>query len=134
MHSIPKSKDISALKELPLASMHKKLNDFHKKFTMFKKRNPQTKEKQDLKEKVKENIRDIFNEMHCCYKWRYSEEKVVSIQKTKNWDSLIIMSKSLKKKKENKVMKSLENKSHLKNQQNLMWKNLMNWLIKNKRT
>ena len=68
MHSIPKSKDISALKELSLASMHKKLNDFHKKFTMFKKRNPQAKEKQDLKEKVKENIRDIFNEMYCCYK------------------------------------------------------------------
>ena len=59
MHSIPKSKDISALKELPLASMHKKLNDFHKKFTMFKKRNPQTKEKQDLKEKLKK-ILEIF--------------------------------------------------------------------------
>ena len=40
--------------------MYKKLNDFHKKF-MFKKLNPQTKGKEDLKEKVKNNL---FNELH----------------------------------------------------------------------
>ena len=45
MHSVPKFKDISALKDLSLDSMHKKLNDFYKKFTMFKKRNPQRNEK-----------------------------------------------------------------------------------------
>ena len=45
MHSVPKFKDITALKDLSLDSMHKKLNDFYQKFTMFKKRNPQTKEK-----------------------------------------------------------------------------------------
>ena len=45
MHSVPNFKDISALKELSLDSMHKKLDNFYEKFTMFKKRNPQTKEK-----------------------------------------------------------------------------------------
>ena len=44
MHSVPKFKDITALKDLSIDSMHKKLNDFYQKFTMFKKRNPQTKE------------------------------------------------------------------------------------------
>ena len=48
-HSFVKFKDVSDFKELPLDSMHKKLNDFHKKFTRLKKRNPQTIEKEDLK-------------------------------------------------------------------------------------
>ena len=48
-HSFVKFKDVSDFKELPLDSMHKKLNDFHKKFSRLKKRNPQTIEKEDLK-------------------------------------------------------------------------------------
>ena len=36
--------------------MQKKLNKFHKKCTMFKKRNPQTKEKEDLKVKVLDDV------------------------------------------------------------------------------
>ena len=55
--------------------MHKKLNDFHKKFTIFKKLNPQTKEKEYLEEKVKDNAGDLFIELYYIYKERYSEEK-----------------------------------------------------------
>ena len=47
-HSFLKFKDISDFKELLLDSMRKKLNAFHKKFTIFKKLNPQTIEKEDL--------------------------------------------------------------------------------------
>ena len=57
--SFAKFKDISAFKELSLDSMYKKLNDFYKKFTMFKKLNPQTKEKKYLKEKFKTML-EIF--------------------------------------------------------------------------
>ena len=42
---------------------------------MSKKFNPQTKEEKDLKEKIKDNAGDIFNELHYIYKERYSEEK-----------------------------------------------------------
>ena len=55
--------------------MHKKLNGYHKKFTIFKKLNSQTKEKEDLNEKVKGNAGDRFNELYYLYKERYSEEK-----------------------------------------------------------
>ena len=44
-HSFVKFKYVSGFKELLLDSMHKKLNDFHKKFTSLKKLNLQTKEK-----------------------------------------------------------------------------------------
>ena len=44
-HSFVKFKYGSGFKELLLDSMHKKLNDFHKKFTSLKKLNLQTKEK-----------------------------------------------------------------------------------------
>ena len=70
-HSFLKFKDICDFKELSLDSMYKKLNDFHKKF-MFKKLNPQTKGKEDLKEKVKNNL---FNELHQVYQRIYNEEK-----------------------------------------------------------
>ena len=76
-HSFVKFKDVSDIKELSLDFIHKKLNDFHKKFTMFKKLIPQTKEKEDLKEKVKDNARDLFDELYYIYKERYGEEKMV---------------------------------------------------------
>ena len=68
-------KNVNNFKELSLDSMHKKLNDFHKKFTIFKKLNPQTKEKEYLEEKVKDNAGDLFIELYYIYKERYSEEK-----------------------------------------------------------
>ena len=39
-HGFEKFRDISDFKELSLDSMHKKLNDFHNKFTMFKNLSP----------------------------------------------------------------------------------------------
>ena len=39
-HSLVKFKDISNFKEMSLDSMHKKLNDFHEKFTRLKKLAP----------------------------------------------------------------------------------------------
>ena len=74
-HSFAKFKDINDFKELPLDSMHKKLNDFHKNFTKFKDVNPRTKGKKDLKAKVLDNVRDLFNNMYYIYKEIYEEEK-----------------------------------------------------------
>ena len=54
--------------------MHKKLNDFHKKFTKFKNVSPQTKANEDLKEKVLDNVGDLFNELYYIYKDKYNEE------------------------------------------------------------
>ena len=55
--------------------MHKKLEEFHKKLTRLKKLNPQKKENEDLKEKVKDYAGYIFNKLYCIYKERYNEEK-----------------------------------------------------------
>ena len=43
--------------------MYKKLNDFYKKFTKLKNVRPQTKTNENLKEKVLDNVRDLFNEL-----------------------------------------------------------------------
>ena len=74
-YSFVKFKNISDFKELSLDSMHEKLNDFHKKFTGLKKLTPQTKENEDLKVKVLDNVGDLFNELYYTYKERYKEEK-----------------------------------------------------------
>ena len=55
--------------------MYKKLNDFHKTFTRLKKLTPQIKKNENLKAKVLENVRDLFNELHYIYKEKYEEEK-----------------------------------------------------------
>ena len=50
---------------MSLDSMHnKRLQNFYKKFTGFKKVSPQTKNNEGLKAKVLENTRDLFNELH----------------------------------------------------------------------
>ena len=54
--------------------MHKKLNDFHKKFTKLKNVSPQTKTNENLKEKVLDNVGDLFNELYYIYKDKYNEE------------------------------------------------------------
>ena len=51
-HRFVKFKDIGEFKKLSLDSMHKKLNDFYKKFTKLKNVSPQTKTNKDLKEKI----------------------------------------------------------------------------------
>ena len=55
--------------------MHKNLQNFHKKFTGFKNVSPQTKNNEDLKAKVLDNVRDLFNELYYIYKERCEEEK-----------------------------------------------------------
>ena len=67
-HSFEKFKDIGKFKELSLDSMHKKLNNFHKKVTKLKSVSPQTKTNEDLKEKVLDNVGDLFNELYYIYK------------------------------------------------------------------
>ena len=54
--------------------MHKKLNDFHKKFTKLKNVSPQTKTNENLKEKVLGNVGDLFNEPDYFYKDKSNEE------------------------------------------------------------
>ena len=44
-NSFAEFKDVSDCEEFSLDSMHKKLNDCHKKFTIFKKLNPQTRKR-----------------------------------------------------------------------------------------
>ena len=56
-------------------------NEFHKKFTGFKKVIPQTKENKDLKETVKNNAGDLFNESYYIYKDRYNEKRWFNYKK-----------------------------------------------------
>ena len=63
-HSFVKFKNIKDFKELSLGSMHKKLNNCRKKITGFKNVSPQTKNNEDLKAKVLENVGDLFNELN----------------------------------------------------------------------
>ena len=74
-YSFVKVKDIGEFKELSLDSMHKKLKDFHKKFTKLKNVIPQTEANKNLKEKVLDNVGDLFNELYYIYKDKYNEEK-----------------------------------------------------------
>ena len=65
--------------------MHKKLNDFHKKFTGLEKLTPQTKE--NLKEKVLDNTGNLFNELFYIYKEIYKKEKdALNKKDIKNFD------------------------------------------------
>ena len=60
---------------MSLDSIHKKLNDFYKKFTKFKYVNPQTQENEDLKAEVLDNITGLFNDLYYIYKEEYEEGK-----------------------------------------------------------
>ena len=73
-HSFVKFKDIGEFKELSLDSMHEKLKDFHKKFNKLKNVIPQTEANKNLKEKVLDNVGDLFNELYYIYKDKYNEE------------------------------------------------------------
>ena len=54
--------------------MHKKLKNFHKKFTNLKNVTPQTEANKNLKEEVLNNVGDLFNELYYIYKDKYNEE------------------------------------------------------------
>ena len=73
-HSFVKFKDIGEFKELSFDSMYKKLNAFHKKFTKLKNVITQTKTNENLKEKVLDNVGNLFKELYYIYKDRYNEE------------------------------------------------------------
>ena len=60
---------------MSLNFMHKKLSNFHDRFTGFKKLTSQTKENQNLKAKVLDNAGDLFIELYYTYKERYKEKK-----------------------------------------------------------
>ena len=86
-HSFAKFKDISDFKEISLDPVHKRLNDFHKKFTKLEGNNPQTKANEDLKAKFLNNAGDIFGELHYIDKEKYEEEKDALNEKdTKKFD------------------------------------------------
>ena len=55
--------------------MHKKLNDFKKRFNKFKDVNPETDENIALKQKVLGNVGDLFNDLYYIYKDKYNKEK-----------------------------------------------------------
>ena len=67
-HSYVKFKDISDFKKMSLDSMHKRLNDFYKKFTKLKSVNLQTEANVVLNTKVLDNAGDVFNELYYIYK------------------------------------------------------------------
>ena len=86
-YSFAKCKDISHFKKISFDSMHKRLNDFHKKFIRLKGVNPQTKSNEDLKAKVLDSAGDIFNEMYYIRKEKYEEKKDALNEKdTKKFD------------------------------------------------
>ena len=73
-HSFKKFKDIDEFKELSLDSMYKKLN-YLKKSNKLKAVDPQTNENKIVKQKVLDNVGDLFNELYYIYKDRSNEEK-----------------------------------------------------------
>ena len=74
-HSFAKFKDINEFNELLRDSMYKRLNDFKKRFNRLKIVNPQTNNNKVLKQKVLDDVRDLFNELCYIYKDKYKEEK-----------------------------------------------------------
>ena len=63
-HSFAKFKDISDFKEISLDSMHKRLNDFHKKFIKLKGVNPPMIMNMSLKKKKKKLIKSLIKKSH----------------------------------------------------------------------
>ena len=96
-----------------------------------------------MRSKVLDNVGGLFNGLYYIYKDKYNEEKdglktkKTNFFTTKNWDLLMIINTSLKnkkKKKNNRLIKSLIKKDHLKNQQKTMGVILINGLMKKKQT
>ena len=121
--------------------------DFKKRFNRLKIVNPQTNNNKVLKQKVLDDVRDLFNELCYIYKDKYKEEKYGLNARgkkkkkkltAKNWHLLMIINMNLKKKNNRLVKKNhpenLMKKNHLKNQHNMIWENLMNGIVKKKQT
>ena len=54
--------------------MHKKLKNFHKKFTNLKNVTPRIETNKKLKEKVLDDAGDLFNDLYYIYKDKYNKE------------------------------------------------------------
>ena len=63
-----KFKGISDFKDMSLHSMHKKLNEFHKKFEELQNLVPKTKKYEHLKTKTLDDSGNLFNELYYIYK------------------------------------------------------------------
>ena len=86
-HSFLRLKDVDEFKELALDFMHKKLKNFHKKFTSLKNVVPRTEANKNLKEKVLDDGGDLFNDLYYIYKDKYNEEiNNLNKQDRKNFD------------------------------------------------
>ena len=83
-HSFIKLINISEFEELSLDSMHKKLKNFHKKFTDLKNVTPRIGANKNLKEKVLDDAVDLFIDLYYIYKDKYNEEKNNLNTKDKN--------------------------------------------------
>ena len=72
-----------------------------------------------------------INKMNEKMTWTQETERNLT---TKNWDLQMIISTSLKKKKNNRLVKNLIKKNYLKTNNRWFEKKLMNGLIKKKQT
>ena len=59
---------------MSLDSIHKKLNEFHKKLWGLKNLIPKTKKKENLKANVSDDSGDFFNVLSYIYKQKYEEK------------------------------------------------------------
>ena len=135
-YSFAKFKNIDEFKELSFDTKYKRLNDFQKRFNMLKNVTPQTDKNKNLQEKVLNDIGDLFNELYYIYKDKYNEEKnSLKTKHTKKFDYKKLRftddyQYELEEGKEQNTSKKPDKKNHLKNQQKLIWVNLINGLIK----
>ena len=84
-----------------------------------------------MKSKVLDNVRDLFNDLYYIYKDKYNEEK--DGLNTKNKKNFYYRKLRLTDDYQYKPEEEEEEeKSHLKNQQKIMWVILMNGFIENK--
>ena len=128
--SFAKFKDIDGSEELSLDSMYKRLNDFKKRFNRFKTVNPKTDENKN--KKVLDGVGDLFNELYYIYKDKYSEKKDGLNAKDKK-DLLMIISVSLMKNNNKKLVKDLIKKIYLKNPTKYGLNTFNKWVNKKKK-
>ena len=112
--------------------MHKKLIEFYKKFYVFKKLNPQSKEKEDLKGTVLDDIGDLLNELYYVYQDKYNEGKNgLTTKDKKKFDYRKLRlgddyEHKFAEEEKNKSDKKPDKKQPPQNQQKMMQKNFMN--------
>ena len=68
---------------MSLDSIHKTLKNLNKKIACLKNVAPRTKDNEDKKKEVLNNIEDLYNELYYIYKDKYNEEEFNLNKKTK---------------------------------------------------